>query len=84
MQITSILFIVCAALAAIINFRMPAKLRKYWLLALSLLFCASWSLPFCLILAALSGVLFELALLLQTSDRKKCGYGSGLDSLGLC
>jgi D-alanyl-lipoteichoic acid acyltransferase DltB (MBOAT superfamily) len=71
MRITSILFLTLSALAIVINFWLPQRIRKYWLLVLSILFCASWSIPFCLILLALSSLLLGLGLLIQKSIRSK-------------
>jgi alginate O-acetyltransferase complex protein AlgI len=54
MTVTSALFFVCAIAAVLIHFWLPKQWRKYWLLAVSLGFLATWSWKFVLVLAVLT------------------------------
>lgn len=71
MQITSLAFFTISALAVLINYWLPQQYRKVWLLVLSILFCLSWSIPFCLILLALSSILLAVGLVIQRSTRHR-------------
>jgi alginate O-acetyltransferase complex protein AlgI len=54
MTVTSAIFFAAAILAALVNFKLPAKLRKYWLLIISLGFLCTWSWQFAVTLAVLT------------------------------
>jgi D-alanyl-lipoteichoic acid acyltransferase DltB (MBOAT superfamily) len=54
MTVTSAIFFIAALAAAIIHHYLPERLRKYWLLAVSLGFLATWSWKFVLVLGVLT------------------------------
>ena len=62
MTVTALLFFACAALAALVFHRLPARFRLSWLLLVSAGFIATWSWQFVLLLAFYSGVNYFLGL----------------------
>ena len=58
--VTTLLFFVCAALAALIYQKLPQRLRQPWLLLISAAFVATWSWQFVLVLAVFSAVNYAL------------------------
>ncbi len=62
MTVTSLLFFACAALAALVFHRLPARFRLSWLLLVSTAFIATWSWQFILVLAAYTAANYFLGL----------------------
>lgn len=54
MTVTSAIFFLCAVVGALIHHWLPEKFRKFWLLALSLGFVATWSWKFIIVLGVLT------------------------------
>jgi alginate O-acetyltransferase complex protein AlgI len=62
MTVTSAIFLLAAIAAALLWHWLPEKLRKYWLLVVSLGFLATWSWKFILVLGVLTLVNYQLGL----------------------
>jgi D-alanyl-lipoteichoic acid acyltransferase DltB (MBOAT superfamily) len=54
MTVTSAIFFLCAAIAALVYRWLPQRTRKYWLLAVSIGFLATWSWKFVIVLGVLT------------------------------
>lgn len=69
MNVTSLLFFVCAAIAAFVYHRLPTKFRTLWLLLLSAGFVATWSWQFVLVLALFALVNYAIGLKMDRVPR---------------
>ncbi len=74
MTITTLIFFACAALAALVYQRLPARWRNPWLLLISTAFVATWSWQFVLVLLAYSWVNFALGKLSDPSNARAKGW----------
>jgi D-alanyl-lipoteichoic acid acyltransferase DltB (MBOAT superfamily) len=71
MNITSLHFLYFVIIVLIIYHAIPQRLRKYFLLAVSYVFYATWSWQFCLVLLGLTIFNYFIALRLQNITQKQ-------------
>ncbi len=71
MSVTSLVYLACALLAAVIFRRLPQKWRNLWLLVVSTAYIATWSWQFSLVLLAFGALNFWMALRVETSQTRK-------------
>ncbi len=74
MSITSLLFIGLALVGALIYQRLPSKLKNAWLLILSVVYLATWSWQFIIVLVLFSLANFALGIFIQNRSGNKKGW----------
>jgi alginate O-acetyltransferase complex protein AlgI len=86
MTITSLNFLVFAALAVTVYYLLPRRPQNFWLLFVSYAFIVSWDWTFAVVLGILTAINFLLALRLRINDRGHSGLlwlGIGFNVLNL-
>lgn len=71
MTVTSLLFLGCALVAAVIYWRLPQKWRATWLLITSIAYIATWSWQFCIILLVFGVFNYWLGIRVETALTRK-------------
>jgi len=79
MNVTSLVFLALALLAALVFQGLPKRFRSVWLLAVSVAFLATWSWQFIIVLAAFGLLNYGLAIKIEASfTRKKAWLTAGI------
>src|SRR5829696_3441233 len=73
MNITSIHFVLFTALVLGVYYLLPRRPQNYWLLFVSYVFIATWDWEFAIVLVAVTGLNFLIALRLRVNEQDRRG-----------
>jgi len=73
MNITSIHFVLFTALVLVVYYVLPRRPQNYWLLFVSYVFIATWDWEFAIVLVAVTGLNFLIALQLRVNEQDRRG-----------